>query len=342
MISIRDSIADNEKMHQLRSAAVECYTSALSNISQYAIELEDGLTEPFKKYVSTLADEVADGDIDAIRDSKATLRGLLRDYRDKASAYLGTLRSDLESTSSALQEIMESLNRTDENHDLRLRSAVGRLREACHGAGSESLREIIRNAADAIEDSLEQLRKQHQVTIAEFQMELRVLHRRIDALETSAAVDQVTKLMKREDMEKCLAAARQGRSMLLIKVRGIRLAETTFTSDVASELTGAFTRRLVNTLPPESRVARWSHEEFLALLDKPKDEALTTAKWIAEHLSGSYSCLLEGKAVRPSLHLSVGVLEHNDQSIGELLSKIGEFLRGDEPAVTSAKAGPRR
>jgi GGDEF domain-containing protein len=342
VISIRESIADIEKMHQLRAAAVDCYLSALRNIAQYAIELEDGLTGPFKKHISSLAGEVAGGDAEAIQESRDTLRGLLRDYRDKASLYLSSLRGELESTTSALQEMMESLNQSDDNHDVRLRTAVGRLREVCLAPGSEPLRAVVRQAADTIEDSLEQLRKQHQVTIAQFHMELRVLHQRIDALETAAAVDHLGQLLKRGEMEMRLAGIPRGSSLLLIKVRGIRMAESTFHPDIATELTGAFTRRLRNTLPPETEIARWSHEEFLAALPTHKEEAVTLAKWIAEHLSGAYSCLHEGKAVRPTLHLSVGVIEHVGEPVEQLLAKVGEFLRGDDPPATSAKGGPHR
>ena len=37
-----------------------------------------------------------------------------------------------------------------------------------------------------------------------------------------------------------------------------------------------------------------------------KSEALASAKWITEHLSGAYACLKGGKTVRPAVQLTVG------------------------------------
>jgi hypothetical protein len=72
---------------------------------------------------------------------------------------------------------------------------------------------------------------------------------------------------------------------------------------------------------------RWDHEEFLAIVPSKKPVALGTARWIAENLSGSYSCMQDGKAVRPSLQWSVGVLEHSDTSEA-LLERVSAFFRG--------------
>jgi GGDEF domain-containing protein len=340
MISIRESIADLDKIHQLRAAAVDCYLTAIRNIAQYAVELEATISEPFKKHVASLAGEVANASESFLQESKATLRCLLRDYRDKAAQYMAGLHNELSSTTSALQEIMESLSQTDGDHEMKLRSAVSRLRDACRTADAASVRSAVALAADHIEQSLEQLRKQHQVTIAQFHMEIRVLHKRIDALETSAEIDNLTKLLTRAEIEDRIAETQPGHCILMIKVSGIRLAENHFSPDVAAELTAAFTKRLRNTLPPGSPIARWSSEEFLAILAISKADAVTLAKWIAEHLCGPYSCLNEGKTVRPSLQLSVGVIQRGDETADQLISKIGDFLQGGKK-VTSARAGPR-
>ena len=44
-----------------------------------------------------------------LEESRATLRGLLRDYRDKTSHYLNILRGDLNAAALALEEILDSL-----------------------------------------------------------------------------------------------------------------------------------------------------------------------------------------------------------------------------------------
>ena len=66
------------------------------------------------------------------------------------------------------------------------------------------MRSVVGAVADSIEESLEQIRKQHQFTVSQFQSELRLLHKRIDTLETAAAVDEATKFSNRRFMAEYL------------------------------------------------------------------------------------------------------------------------------------------
>src|ERR1017187_6446744 len=107
MISIRSSLTELERNHQIRAAVMDCYVLAIKNIAHYAVELDEELTGPHRKHLEALATEVASGTSEALSDSRATLRGLLRDYRDKACQYLGGLRDELAGTARTLEEILD-------------------------------------------------------------------------------------------------------------------------------------------------------------------------------------------------------------------------------------------
>src|SRR5215467_3626719 len=186
MISIRNEVEELERFHRLRQRAVDCYVTAIRNSAEYAVELEGHLTEPHRKHLQALADEVAEAGPDGVDDSRSTLRNLLRDYRDKASHYLNSMRDELSSTTRALEEIMTSLAQTDGDSEQEVKSALARLREAPAITEVRPLRNLALEAANAIESSLEEARRQHDLTLAQFQAEIRVLHRRIDLLERAA------------------------------------------------------------------------------------------------------------------------------------------------------------
>ncbi len=65
------------------------------------------------------------------------------------------------------------------------------------------------------------------------------------------------------------------------------------------------------------------------MLSLKKSEAVSTGRWITEHLSGPYACLQSGKTVRPVLQLNVGVI---DTTFGEfpeaVLDRVDIFLTG--------------
>jgi GGDEF domain-containing protein len=330
MISIQSSLNELDRAHQIREGLLDCYLSAIKNCANYAIELDEDATAKHRKYLRTLGEEVACGENSIVLESRAILRNLLRDFRDKGSQYLATLRDELANTARTLEEVLESLSQSDGDHESRLRKTIQNLREIADGAEGQALAPVLRNAASTIEQSVEQMRKQHQVTVSQFQIEIRMLHKRIDSLEAAASVDELTRFLNRAEMESSIRNATPGEyCLLLVSARGLRRAEVQFGPPVAEELEGAFAKRLRNSVPPQSVIARWGREEMVALLPTKKSEAVASGKWITEHLSGPYPCLCSGKTVRPVLQLNVGVVDTvTSESPDAVLTRIGIFLTG--------------
>jgi GGDEF domain-containing protein len=329
VISIRDSLVELETIHKERDAAVDCYVAAIKNLADYTIDLEPAATRPQREYLNALADDASCGKAEVLGETRATLRALLRDYRDKAVHYLSRLREELDGMARALEQIMGSLAQTDDDHESRLRSALVRLRDLARSPEGKAVRIGIVAAADTVVESLEQMRKEHQLTVVQLQVEMGMLHKRIDALEAAASIDQLTELYNRREMEERIRAATVPFSLLLARVSGLRLAGIQFRPEVAEELTAAFTKRLRNSLPPSAVIGRWANEEFVAMMSLPVSETTAVAKLISERLSGPYACLLAGKTVRPSLQISVGVVDSEGAAADRILQRIRGFLTSE-------------
>jgi GGDEF domain-containing protein len=329
MISILDSMTGLEHAEKLRANLLECYVAAIRNAARYAVELEEGVTEPHRKYLTRLASEVSVGEMEGLLESRATLRGLLRDYREKAARYIGDLRNDLANSAKALQQLTESLQQSDCDHESSLGISLARLREISRAPECGLAGPAVLAAAGAIEQSVDTLRQQHQLTIAQFLVEIRMLHKRIDALERASMLDSVNKLLTRTEMEdRIREAGTQAFTLVLARVNGFQAAARLFSPAVASELAAAFSKRLHNGLPPDAAVARWHNEEFVVMTTLNKAEAIARAKWIADNLSGAYACLKDGKTVRPLLTVTVAVVERiPGDSAGKVLARVAEFLK---------------
>ena len=327
MISIRKTMSELEQYHHQRDLVLDCYLSAIRNAAHYAVELDDSITAPHREYLTAVADDVAARGTEVLDESRATLRGLFRDYRDKAARYLNQLREELASTARALQQIVNTLAETDGNHESRLRTAVATLRAIAQSPEGTPLRKPILTATDTIQETLEEIRRQHQVTVSQFLVEIQMLHKRIDTLENAAAIDAVTRLFTRREIEERIRAQSDGTfCVLLIKVTGFRLSEVYFNREVAEELAGAFTRRLRNCLPDQSAIGRWGEEEFVALVSLSRAEAVALGRHLAEQLAGSYACLRGGKTVRPTLEMRVGAVDSTGETADSILNRIREVL----------------
>jgi GGDEF domain-containing protein len=326
MISIQQSISDLEKSDQLRTLALECYIAAIHNLAHYTVELDDSMTVPHRKYLAALATEVTGAQPEALAESRSTLRGLLRDYRDRAAQYLAGLRDQLSSTAQALQDMVDALSQCDSDHTVKLRTALAGLREAVKSPEGSAVRSAVVAAADTIEHSLEQIRKQHQFTVSQFQTELRLLHSRIDSLETAAAIDETTRFSNRRFIGEYLGSPpAAGASCLVLKIRGLAQARARFGPAIAEDLVATFGRRLRNTLPKEAVVGRWSEQDFLAILPAGKPAEAISSQRVADHLSTPYACMMGGKVVRVPLEVTAAYLAATAGSSAEqILARVAE------------------
>ena len=326
MLSIRNNITELERLAAERDTAVDCYRDALHNVANYAVELDEQVTAQHRGYVTAVAESLS-STAESLREAGATLRALLRDYRAKAAEYLNNIREQLASTAHALEEVMESLAQTDGDSETRIRGALGGLREVAQQPAAAPVRDLLVSATNAVALGVEEMRKQHQAHVAQFMTEIRVLHNRIGQLESAASIDSVTHLLTRAEIERHIRSLEHGNvSLLLMTTSGLRLSEVRFNGDVAAELAGAFTKRLRNILPTDTVIGRWSTEEFIAILNAPAADAIKVAKAVGEQLSGAYSCLLDGKVVRPDLQVRVMVVDRAEGSPERLLGRVREYL----------------
>jgi GGDEF domain-containing protein len=324
VLSIRDNISELERFAAERDVVVDSYRDTINNVAHYAVEVDEPSTSHFRRNLTAVAESLS---FKSLRDTTSTVRALLRDYQFKAADYLRDIRDQLASTARALEAVMESLAQTDGDAEARMRGALGGLREAAEDPEAAPIRDRLLAAANAVGQSVEEMRRQHQAHVAQFMTEIRMLHQRIGQLESAATIDSVTQLLTRAEIERRIQASNPGNvHLLLLITSGIRLAEVRFNGGVASELAGAFVRRLRNILPPNVAIGRWSSEEFVAILDTPEVDADKLAKTIGEQISGTYTCLLDGKVVRPELHVRAAVAEPAAGGAERLLAQVREFM----------------
>jgi len=324
MLPQANTVLDPQRSEQLHDLALDCYLALVKNVAHYAIEFDDEITGPYRHYVNALVPEIETGRPQALEESRGSLRALLRDYRDKASAYVNRLRGELADTAAAFQRLLETLTQTGEYHENYLRHALNTLHElATANMAREEMMSSLRAATETIEKSLEELNQQQRLTVSQFVIEIGLLHKRIDALEAAVSIDALTKLFTRAEMEQRIRSAEGSGSILVLRVDGVRRAASQFNPAVARELEGAFIKRLRNSLLPDVLIGKWAEEEYLVISSMSNKEAAGRADWICEHLSGAYACLQGGKAVRPTIQVSSRVLDwlpggHRNASLEEI------------------------
>ena len=131
MISIQSSLTDLERSHQIRAAVLDCYVLAIKNIARLHGRTGRGVHRG--RTASTwrrLPPMLPTGTSEALSDSRATLRGLLREQRDQGSAYiLATCATNWPVPRVRWKRSWTGWGQTDGDHERTLRASLGKLRQ---------------------------------------------------------------------------------------------------------------------------------------------------------------------------------------------------------------------
>jgi GGDEF domain-containing protein len=293
-------------------AAIENYTAVIRGVAQFAPKLSENPEEgnsPERGYLLAMAAEVARGHPALLRESRLYLRCVLREYRDESARYLANLRRELTATAGTLHDITCTLAESDAESGARLEAGLERLKELAGTPAAQPVAKVIRAATVELDRGIADMRKQQQLILSQLHTEIRLLHKRMDAL-TAAATEDPSKLMPRDEMERRIALADLGTfRLLLLKVDGLSRAKIQQTPQVFGDLLVGFARRIRNNLPAGTAVARWSEEGFVALLLTDVGQARELAGRLQKLLSRPYVCRSGAKTVVTKLPTSVKVLD---------------------------------
>ncbi len=331
MNSIKASLSELQQCYDSLSIARACLCGVAGDLGQSIVLLDDGTTTTYRERLAEISEEIDAAPVATLPDYRVAVRNLLAAYHDRVTDYVAELKEDRTRTQRALEDLAASLAQADDDHDGRIRTTVDTPRTISRSPDGKNLRDVLRVAADAIERSVEQIRTQHQITIAQFTREIRALERQLDPSQAERGLGSWSRVFDQPQIEEVIRSAKLGESWLcILRVKGLRLAASIYGADVAVQLAGAFVVRLRNLLPTQTAIARWAEEEYLALIPRSASSGSvsSTVNRITEKIPGPYACAYEDGVVHPAISLNVCML--NDTTCGSadlLLEQVSMSFR---------------
>ncbi len=318
-------MSELEQMAQLLEETFESYKALIDGISQYAIEFEEAATLGFRAHLGRVASLLGTPkDRQVIYDSRSHLRAELRDYRDRAMSYLADLHRELSEKTETLQHLLDAMSAAEDDHDEELREQLAELRKLAAAAGEQQA--AILAVAQGLEKTIEQIHQHNQLMIAQFLVEIRQLHKRIETLERAAEVDSSSQAYSRRETEsriQGMIGGESGFSLLVFRLENLAAIERDYGLPLAGQLIKAFVRRLRNALPPATVIGCWSADQFVVILEIPKTDAIARSRPLIEKLSGIYVFAEEGLARKIALQANVAVIyAPPSQEYGALLETV--------------------
>jgi GGDEF domain-containing protein len=313
MVSIGESLSELDKMHRSVESVLCLFRRAVESAGEYAIDLEPALTGPHREAISGVAAGIEPSASPCVlADAGSAFRHHLREYRDRAAEYLEALRRELAAKASSLEQICESLTEGNDDHEAQIGKGLDLVRATAMRREAAPVRAALLEAVMGIDESMDAYRRQQQATVAQFLVEIQMLHQRVQTLENDRQRERSTMLTLREEMESQIAevlAGSDSHCLLLLRLRNWATLRRQLGPGLDQPLLEAFSKRLRQMVGPQAVASRWETDMFAVLMPGCRSELVGMSKRVGEHVGGIYVCTIDGKLVRPMVQVDSGLIE---------------------------------
>ncbi|HVO98323.1 MAG TPA: diguanylate cyclase [Bryobacteraceae bacterium] len=319
VISIRKSVSDLDRLDEMRkrdeitNRILDCYALAIQSAAHYAVDVDPLLAAEHRARLQTLEDKARAVASEAqLRDVQSSLRGELRDYRERNAEVLKKIHQELENAAAAMMIFADTVAANGTNHEHEVNAQLRRLESTSHGTHIEEMRAGIGAAIENIQSSIQQMQRGNQLIVSQLQDEIRILHQQIDAERKALCTDRASGAWNRQKMEQHidnLLGQNQPFCLLLVWVRNYKRLESQFSRNVLENTLKALFTRLAAIAGHEAVIGRWREDQFVAVLDLIPGHAISLTAEVNRKLSGGYSVQENGLAQKVAVQAVAGVVD---------------------------------
>jgi GGDEF domain-containing protein len=338
MISLRKAANDMERLEELQHTLGKCYALALKASAEYAVELDPQSAEYFRQRLQSLEQQWSKASApEHYTATQASLREVLRNYRDQAREQISVMRKDLHNAGAAMKVFAESVTTTGDEHEVQLRQEVSRLEAVAASDDIQLIRGGIATSAGTIIRACTQLRRSHQVVVTQLQDEIRSLHQAMDHERNRTDRDHISGAWSRQKLNERIAnllRANEPFCVLFVSAKNLRRLERQHSTAVVTEALRALVQQFDGALSGEAMIGRWSENLFGAILEMDPSVAMSLSAEINRKLSVAYPVWTSGVAQMLLIETSTGIVDRrkdsDPQKFYRKLEQMAEAMAGAE------------
>jgi len=338
MISLFKAANDMERLEQLQQALAKCYALALKACAEYAVELDPRSTEYFRQRLQSLERQWSQASAsEQYTATQASLREVLRNYRDQAREQISVMRKDLQNAAATMKVFAESVTTSGDEHEAQVRQEVGRLEAVAASDDIQLIRGGIATSTGTIVRACTQLRRSHQVVVTQLQDEIRTLHQAMDQERSRTERDHVSGAWSRQKLNGRIASllrANEPFCVLFVSAKNLRRLERQHSTAVVTDALRALVQQFDGALGGEAMIGRWSEDLFGAILEMDPSAAMSLSAEINRKLSVAYPVWTSGVAQMLTIETSTGIVDRrrdsDPQKFYRKLEQMAEAMAGSD------------
>jgi GGDEF domain-containing protein len=315
VLSIAKTVHQLDKLEGMHRAAMDSYAEVLRAVAAYPVEVDAMEAQIYRQHIETLRQMLEN--VVAVEDFQtihASFRGELRDYRDKVDEWLDRTRSELKAALEAMQALSSRVSASGGDHEAHLRDDLNKLKEAAQTSDLGQIRSVIQEVAANIAESAEQMREANHLMIAQLRDEIQSLHREMKSARRTLYTDRATGAWNRAKMDAHfdeLLHSGAAFVTIILWVSNLKRLEADTSEDLIDGALKAMVQRIAAMGGAPATVGRWTHDQFVVLMDVDPAAAAKISSDLAQKLSSAYAVQHDGLCHKVSLRVVSAVLQHS-------------------------------
>lgn len=313
MISVIQSIHELDHLSALHQAAAKALATMMDASTHYVVELNPHDAGEFRKNVTLLASQAAQvaepDDYDVIR---ASFRGELREYRDKAHQELARLRADLKAAAEAMETFAAGISTGSDQHEKEIINEFDSLEKAAQTGDLIQIRAAIDHTVTTVRQSCHEMQSANKAVVAQLQDEIRSLHKEIEKERRALFTDRASGIWNRHKVDQRfqdLLRKDDPFCVLIVGIRNLRALGEEQSRTVVEGLLQALVKRLLNLAGDDAMLGRFNEDVFVAITDLEPGAAAELCKKLESKLTGNYSMQENGLSRTLAMDIKVGLVE---------------------------------
>lgn len=308
VISSNQTLSEVQRAQAVAAEVTNTLVATLISLRQYVVETDPSVVEQFRLWAETLVGMVeasaAESGEHSFDDVRTSIRGGLRDYRDRAERYINELRARLASTTASLNGTLEAIQSSESVAEEQIQEEIAHLGSLRELRNVEKMRGGLGRSVASLTASVSQLRREKDAVISRLSEEIHTLQNSLEKARRAARMEVITELCDREAFEKLITEeAVNGSAMSVVRLvlQNFGILTTWYHRNVMDQLISAFCKRARGVLPQDAVLGRWRENMFCILLRSTDARAIVTS--LVPKCRGNYVCM-DGAFAR-TLYLQV-------------------------------------
>jgi len=298
-------------LEHIAQAALDCYRRALTAMGKSTAEacphLGGGLRESLARLNERLQGAVTP---EELKESGETVEGQIEEWGHGTAEYLKEKAGEVKEILMIMARTSESIGERDQRYAAQIQEFTGRLQKIGDLDDLTKIRRSLAESALELKNCVDKMARESQQAVASLKESLSSYEVKLKKAEETAAVDGLTGLTNRMQMERELELRISGRRQfwaIMIDLNNFKPVNDTHGHAAGDALLKQFAGELRAQFGPLEAVGRWGGDEFLALADGGAAEANSRIELVRKWALGQYTVPATSGPVKVTVDAAVGM-----------------------------------